>query len=726
MIASGKLNIDDTIVYLSILDNEKLAIVDKSHNFYLIDLATMEKEHTFKFKQAHVHSEKKCISFSPDGKYLAYSEKEQSVVRVIDLQKQKLHHSFPTLQNQIETLCFDPSSHYLVAGSITGRVYLWNLFATGQVSRLSSFPEYTPQLFTQPKVNYVSSACFSPSGDLVATSGYGGSIVITNIRTEVSPKRISPNHVRINSLCFIKEEFIVAGNIEGSIDVISLKNSQTQKHYQTIFNEVSSICVSRSGDFLLVAGHTRTISLIDLQKEKVIHTEYIQVPAKITSMQINSDDVLTVGCENGSILFFPLYPEDLLKLRIQTASYFQAYELLTQYPLLQDSPLLDELHNAWEQHLAEAIELVENKRVDDASRKLNKFSKIPAKTSVIKEFQTFISYYERFKTAVKHENYALAYSMAEQVQLLKRTSPYKEMEAIWDEAFLKAQSYIITEKTHQLFKVLEPFSRVTSKLCFIQVLVHEPEKFLEFVHFINTQAYGKIFALSKNYPCLKEISSYQKIIDSTDDLYAKFQQHILSADFELAELEEEALSQIPYIKPRLKELSHLLALAKKLHHYFQENKLSSCYTLIDKYPDIRDLPLVIELEKAWGEKMLAAEKEALLGHTKEIKIILGELITLPSRAQKIGMLLRLSFLTQIKLLIIKHKHDAVTKAIKNYIAIFGYDTELHNVILKLKKDNILDVELTPEHEHRRPRALWLSLTGGKVPDTILNVTAIEY
>ncbi len=726
MIASAKVNFNDTIVYLSVLDDKKLAVVDKSHNFHILDMSTMEKEHSFKFKQAYVHTEKKSISFSPDGKYLAYSEKEQSVVRVIDIHNQKLHHSFPTLQNQVETLCFDPSSNYLIAGSVTGRVYLWNLFSTGQVSRLSSFPEYTPKLFTRPKVNYVSAAVFSPSGDLVATSGYGGSIVITNIHTEVSPQRITPNHVRINSLSFIRNDYIVAGNIEGGLDLIHLKESQSGKHYQSGFAEVRSICTSSKGDFLLLCGNTRDISLLDLKKEKITHTDYIRLHTKITVMQITPDDLLVVGCEDGSIHFFDLYPEELLKLRIQTASYAQAYTLLHTFPLLQSSPLVKELEEIWEETLFKAINCVENKRIDEATRLLNSFSKVLSKQAVIREFETFISYYERFKTAVEHTNYALAYSMADHQPLLKHSSPYRKMESFWDEAFLKAQGYVITHKTHQLFKVLEPFSRVNSKLCFIQVLLHEPEKFLEFVHFINTHSYGRIFSLAQEYPCLKEIASYQKIIDSTDDLLQKLHQHILSEDYDLAELEMEALNDIPYVQTRLKELSKLFDLAKKLSVAIKSDKLFEAYTLIDTHPQLQQLPISTELEKNWGEKMVAAEKEALLGHTKEIKHILGSLLFLPSRAQKIGMMLRLSFLTQIKLLLIKHQFDHVPKAIKNYISLFGYDTELNNLIIKIKQEKMCTIELTPEHEHRRPRSLWLTLSGGNIPDTILDVRAIEY
>ena len=718
MIASATLNFDDKIVYLSILDGNQVAVVDQTKKFSILEIPSLEKEHDFTLKHAYTHVEKKSISFSPDGKYLAYSETEQSVVRVIDIQAQKLHHSFPTLQNNIETLCFDPSSNYLIAGSLTGRVFLWNLFSTGQVSRLSSFPEYSPSMLTQPKNNYVSAACFSPSGNLVATTGYGGSIVITNIHTEVSTKRITPSHVRINSLCFVGEDFICAGNIEGGVDHINLQTGQIQKHYQSALGDINTICLSHSGRFLFLAGHTRQVSIIDLVNEKILSNDYIRLNAKVTRMSITKEDVLLIGCENGCVHFFNLYPEELLQLRLDTSAYTQAHDLLQKFPLLEASPLAQDLENAWEQTLNEAISRVQEADITGAQKLLKRFEKVPSKTKTINDFKSLITHYQRFRTAVAHKNYALAYSMSDQVSLLKKTDPYREAEEVWDSVFLKAQAYIIKGTTNDLFKLFEPFSRVSAKLCFIQVLLHQPEKFLEFTNHINDHSYDKIFTITQQYPCLKEIQSYQKVLESSQELLIKCRQHIYSRDYELAEFEQEALSHVSYLKEDLHELSTLLNFAKKLEKFYQEQDYISAYTLLDKHHILKVLPLSISLEEVWNTKMKEAEKEALLGHTKEIKNILQELLSLHSRAQKVGMLIRLSYIIQIKMLIIKERYNLIEASVYKYIHLFGFDTELQNLLKKLQKSKNISVPLTPEQEYRRPRTLWLSITDGKIPDTI--------
>ncbi|MDF1882018.1 hypothetical protein JHD50_12030 [Sulfurimonas sp. MAG313] len=718
MFASATLNFDDKIVYLQVLEGNTIAIADKNQNFYLINGTSMEQELHLTLKHSYTHPEKKNISFSPDGKYLAYSEKEQSVVRVIDIKAQKLHHSFPTQLNIIETLCFDPSSSYIVAGSLTGRVFLWNLFSTGQVSRLSSFPEYSASL-VRSKINYVSAACFSSSGELVATAGYGGSIVITNIHNEVSPKRITPNRIRINTLCFLNDSFLCSGNIEGGLDIINLRKAQVHKHYQTSLGDINTMCLSNSGRYLFIAGHGHQISLLDLEDEKIIENEYLRLPSKITNITMTQEDSLIVACENGNIHFFTLCPEELLQLHLNTSSYPKCFKLLQEFPLLLESPLINELNEAWQETLDDAIYQVQEAEFKKAEALLNKFANIPSKTRIINEFQGLITHYARFKTAVSHENFAMAYSMADHVPLLQKTQAYQNMEDLWDKVFLKAQAYVIREKTHMLFKLLEPFSRVTSKLCFIQVLLHQPEMFLEFMHHINDHSYEKIFSITRQFPCLEQISSYQQVIESSNDLFIKFTQHIYSGDYELAELEYESLQYISYLKEDLRTLTKLLTLAKKLEIFYQDNNLLEAFTLIDEHPELQGLTLTTQIEKIWNSKMKEAERAALLGHTKKIKLILSDLITLHSRAQKVGMLLRLSYITQMKFLVIKEHFTLIKAAVQRYISLFGFDTELNNLLLKLQKSKNVHIELNAEQEHRRPRGLWLVQTKGKVPDSII-------
>ena len=89
------------------------------------------------------------------------------------------------------------------------------------------------------------------------------------------------------------------------------------------------------------------------------------------------------------------------------------------------------------------------------------------------------------------------------------------------------------------------------------------------------------------------------------------------------------------------------------------------------------------------------------------------------------MLLRQSYLTQIKFLLIKNKTSLVNPAINNYIERFSYDSELDNLITKIKKDKLAPITLNEEQKIRHPRSLWLSRSQGNLPDTILEAKEIH-
>ena len=719
MITTSSCMLDDAIVNLKCIGNTHLCIADNAKNFFIMDLHTLTKVKEFSFSQANTHPEKQTIAYSPDGKFLAYSESSQSVVRVIDLEQQKLHYSFPTLQNKIETLCFDPTSHYLVAGAITGRVLLWNLFATTQVSRLSSFPEYTPKTMTKPKTNYVSAACFSPSGHLVATTGYGGSIVITNIHTEVSPKRITPAHIRINCMLFANENTLIAGNVEGGIDIIDTLSSRTMRHIQSGHAHISSMCLSACGEFLFVTGHSHYVSLYHWRDYTLIDMDYIRTDSKINRIDISDDNFLVLGLENGEVELYNLYPKDLLQLRMKTGAYAKAHELIQTYPLLKHSILHQQLNDLWEENLQTAITHVEEGHPDNAKKQLLKFAGIPSLQKHFGDFEGLLANYDRFFRGYQMQNYPLAYSLAEYNPLLKRTTPYQQMESIWTQTFNKAQLLIIKDQKDKLYSLLDPFNRVTSKQCFIQVLLYQPRLFIEFLTYIKQHDFNNLCDAVKAYPCLKEMSSYQKMYEWVEELFEKFHNHILSKDFELAQLDYEALTLLPQMKERTDELKALMDFSQLLEVPFRNNNFKACYMLIDEHKGSTDIDLVTELEEKWKEMVKEAERLAQLGQVKGIKAYMGELLYIPSRSQKTGMLLRQGYITQIKLLIVKKQFERALQSMHNYIKLFGYDTELDNLITKLHKDDIMKIELSEADLVRRPRSLWIEKSKGMVPDTII-------
>ena len=143
------------------LQNGNIAVVTKHDGICIYNPETSETVAQLKIDE--LESDNSTFAFSHDGGYFAFSHNTSKgyALRLIDINTKSLVRSYATKDNPIERLAFGPSSTYIVAGTSTGRVFLWRVDSVNLIARLSSFPEYTPHLLTAPIQNYVSAIAFS-------------------------------------------------------------------------------------------------------------------------------------------------------------------------------------------------------------------------------------------------------------------------------------------------------------------------------------------------------------------------------------------------------------------------------------------------------------------------------------------------------------------------------------------------------------------------------------
>ena len=116
--------------------------------------------------------------------------------------------------------------------------------------------------------------------------------------------------------------------------------------------------------------------------------------------------------------------------------------------------------------------------------------------------------------------------------------------------------------------------------------------------------------------------------------------------------------------------------------------------------------------------MEQCEAAALRGDTPAIKELLGPLLTLKSRNEKIGNILRVSYQIQIKQCLTQSKPALAKNGISHYVDLFGMDGETEQLIKVLHAKG-LKLHLSDEQKQHRPRGLWVSTTHGHLPDSIV-------
>lgn len=658
------------------------------------------------------------VTFSPDGRYFcfAHNTSKGNAIRVIDVATKKLLRSYATHDNPIDILSFDPTSTYIAAGTTTGRVMVWRIDSSNLIARLASFPEYTPHLFSIPSQNYVSAIAFSPT--YIASAGYGGSVVVTNLYTQANTIRIKPGTARINAIVFIDAQHIITGNEHGLIELINIEEHQPIRQLIATIGPIYHLLHLRPSNLLLTASKFNHIALIDLKSMRIIDNHYITMPAPIRSITLSGENKIAVGLESGEIVQVELSPCSELKQLLDHRDFLQAYAMGEAEPIIKECSEYKQIETIFQRDYNKALQAFSRGDDDDAHFLLKPFAAITNKRKKVQELISAFNRYPRFLHLIKEKKYSAVYGLAEQYPPLKQTDEYKRLEQHWDEIFSDAQIMVLMGKTDKAKELVKDFITIPAKSVYIRLLLHQAPVLLDFSKALHVKDYLTLKSVTDQHPVLKDTPSYKTVMIDADEIVETIMSAIKTNQFDRAEVLTEKLKWVPHLVHQYDQISDFLKKAKKLHRLHAARTSLQYYEFLDKSRELAHLPQAKAMEKVWKRTITKCEEEALVGNTSAIKTILGPLIHLSTRAEKIGNLLRISYQMQIKYFLTKKEHEQTKKAIEHYIALFGMDNEIRQLIRHLNRLGVT-FSLDEEQTKHRPRTLWLTLTQGNVPDNII-------
>ena len=702
------------ILKLQSLDNGRVGVVTTNNGCFLLDPEACSSNTHVKVDE--LKPTKHNVAFSPDGRYIAFAQYDPNAVRILDTVTRKVVRSYAVQGNPVELLSFDPTSTYIVAGTATGRVFVWRVDGTNILARLSSFPEYTPTLFATPTQNFVSAIAFSDT--LVATTGYGGSIVVTNLHTQANTKRLKPSRARIDAMLFLDDKHIIAGNEDGIVESIHIEQHHPTRRIATSIGAIEHLVLLDNRHFVLAASRFHHIALINLKTMTVIDNRYITTPSPINSLTRTGENSLLIGLENGEIRKIELSPFAQFKQLISDGNYVQAYAMSDAEPIIKDSPEFTMLESIFVEHYQNALKALTHQNGDDAHHFLAPFKTVPSKSKLIQDLFNAFDHYPRLLHLIREKKYSIAYGLSVQFPPLQHAHGYKQMEKQWEKAFLEAQKLVITGHTQQAKDALRDYHTVSSKSAYIRLLLHHTPVIIAFSKALREKNFVLLKKLTGEHPILRDTPSYKTIIENAKEIIEEIMEAAKLQQFDKAELFCEELLKIPHLAHHHASTSRFILKAKKLDHYFRTEQMVKFYELLDHSMELSVLPQAKTMEESWARSMETCEEAALHGNTAVIKKELGALITLPTRSDKIGNLLRIGYQMQIKYHLSRKMLDQTAEAIINYIELFGIDNEIKNLITILDRQG-LDLPLNEEQMQHRPRSLWLVKTQGGLPDNIL-------
>jgi len=689
------------ITSFEVLNNNTLAFATKVHGAKLFSQINCSIIKNLSIEL--LNSKTTAVTFNQEGTLLAFANSK--LIYILDTQTKLLLQTIRSFEGEIKLLAFVPNSKYLIAGSKHGRVMQYRHDGRSHLSRLCSFGQDILQRKSRINHNYVSALAFS--GNIMASSGYGGVITILKLNSYSNRYNIQASNVRINALCFLDDKRLVSGNVDGVVSIHSIHKYQTVKHINTPFVNIHTIIQMPNKRYLLVSAESQNLILIDTVEAKVVSRNYLKFSTNVTDVKLTHDNKLLVVVNKKEFYRVELPSAKHIKSFILHNSLDKAFQLIERDPMLKETREHIRVEVLYTKLYEKAIAALIDSNTKEAHKLMDMFSNVASKKEEINSIFKAFEYYPRFQNLYLQKKHPLAYAMAEKHPALKYTQQFKKMEETFKEVFTFSQKQVLQGKEDKAKELLAPYGAVISKKSMIKLVLNQNREFLEFLQAINEKKYEVVESLVKTNSTFKEIPSYMTLQKELTDDMEKIRILINSGEG------EEALKLITYhfntpsIKNEIQILYNDTKLLKKLQNSYEVDDFVSCYEILDSATTLDSLELSILLEKHWSKLMSKCELFALKGDIKSIKSTLKELMRVKTRVAKIGDLLRLSFHVKIKALMANKSFRSAENIIYSYIDIFGDDSELQLIMRTYQKVSQKSLAITLNQNKRLARDNWL-------------------
>jgi len=664
------------ITQLHKLDADHILIIHKYKKISTYTLNTCS--HVTTYNTDLLGEKTTADALHPTKKLLALANK--NVIYIIDLETKRSIQTIPTFNEDVQRLHF-MDNHYLVAGSTGGRIMLYTINATSQLSRLCSFPIVEKRELLR-KNNYISA--FASHNDLLACSGFGGDIIIVN-PAALSEKFIIKNQLfRVNAIVFIDHQNIIYGTAKGEVIFYNLlRHDKTT--LSTPYSEIADIKLIKNTKYALVsAPQENTLVLLDIEQKKIRKHPYIHTKTSIRNFLIY-ETKLVVQLSQNDLVTFNLYDEQELRQFVISDQLAPAFEQIEANPLLEKSQYYKKLLIKYNALFHRALQGLLHNNKSDLTIMMKTFRDSKEHLKELRDLEKEFQYYPKFKTLCRENKYALALSMADRYKKLQLTPLYRKLEEQFLEDFSFAQKQIKLGNLKLTKQLLAPYQLVPSKKELCSLVLRDNSLYTMFIDAIETKDYKTIFSIVQEHEVLKEIPPYKKLLEDIEqqrqELYKLFY------EMQTYELKQQlpTLANIPHIADEIKELYSSVLVLEKLLLLYDTNQLKECYELLDSNKLLKETQIAQQLEERWAKTIAQCEIFALKGNIKGVKQTLGSLLFVSTRTEAIGNLLRLSFQTKIKQLLIKRLPSKAELLIYSYIDIFGIDTQMRHIIKQYEK-----------------------------------------
>jgi hypothetical protein len=617
-------------------------------------------------------------AFSMQNRLIAIAQKRDIYLYNAKTKKQLI--TIKTEEGEITGIYFLPHSSHILTTTSNARVMLYNYKDPRHSVRLYSWiKKYKTQLPLR-----ISAIAFNKN--LLAIGTADGKITLVSLHSYAKVDTLQLTNAAISTLSFGQKNSLVTVDAHGEIFVYDLERLQNTKSITTHLTQTKQLLHIAKTPFFLLHSQKNSLALFDAKACKIIRSHYMKFHADIAYLQLSQERNLLVVLQNREIIHVTLQnSKNLQSLRLHNMIE-EAYALVEQNPQLLDTKEYKELEKIYTIRYLNAAHALQTKQDEKAHQLLESFSKISAKQEDIKLLFEAYRHYERFAALCMQKLYAPAYAMSNKYPPLQYTKEYKKMESAYKKAYTKAQKWVILAQEDKAKALLQPYLGVIAKKEGINLILKHNQDFLTFLDALKHNNYTLIKTLLLKHPAFANIPPYKAFHDSLYHTLNGINKLLNAAKITAAKEQIKSLQNISLIENELLRLEEKAAHITQMLHAYEKSHFQACYALLDAHPEaFYELKLAKMLEKHWEKLMQKCEKYALSGQVKGIKATLKKLLTLKSRAKRVGALLRTAFLVKIDNDIAQQQYQSAENFIYSYIDIFGTDTNLQHIMRSYEK-----------------------------------------
>jgi len=291
------------IIYIKLLDNGRLVVVDNETTVRMLDKNTLELKNGFKVGIKHLRYKTSVVAFANNGEYFATLTSDCRESRLYNTSTKKLVGKVDRHQGEASCVGIDPHNRYMFSCGDDGKSFAIDL-KSGQL------------VFTLPvHVDTVNDIAFSKNSNWVATASYDRKVSLFSLVAMTPKDKLKSHAAPVTKLKFFHKNKLLSIDKNSTAIIWDIYKAKVYERLKGVHDDVTQIAISEDEKFLFLGTQLGYVLLYDLHTLELLSGKYIKISSPITAMEFDGEkNHLIIGTEDGFLSYYDIY-EGLDKLK---------------------------------------------------------------------------------------------------------------------------------------------------------------------------------------------------------------------------------------------------------------------------------------------------------------------------------------------------------------------------------------------------------------------------